>query len=304
MANAAKLAEQPSVRMLLTGFPGSGKTGSLASLANAGFKLRVVDFDGNPESLLAFTDESALANIDIVSLEDPISASGAFVGVSGVPTAFVKGVRLLDQWRYEDPDGVDDGKGKKWVDLGKSKDWGPDTIVVVDGLTGMGAAAFARARAMANKTPQNTTLAVWGHAMEEQMAFVKRLTSAQNRHHVIVISHLKMIGPKDIQATDDQLTRDLKERVADLVPTRFYPSALGRALPENIAGEFPVVVNIENVARGKTVTRRFNFYPRPDMDLKLPVKQIASLGELGPRSGLLTLFKALGANPPQPEKAA
>lgn len=300
MANGTKLAENGSVRMLLTGFPGAGKTGALASLANAGFKLRVLDFDGNPESLLHFTDKAALPLIDVVALEDPIGMSGQFLDVKGIPTAFVRGVQLLDRWRYEDSDGTPDEKtGKRWIDLGASKDWGPDTIVVVDGLTGLGAAAMARSKAMGNKTLLNVSQPTWGMAIAEQSAFIRRLTAASNRHHVIVISHLKMVGPKEIQQSDDQMTRDLKERAADLVPTRFYPTALGWAMPQQIASEFPIVVNIEVRARGKTMSRRFNVAPRPDMDLKLPVKKIDELGELSPRNGLLTLFKALGALPPQ-----
>lgn len=306
MANAATLAKDAPIRMLITGFPGTAKTGALACLVNAGFKLRVLDYDGNYAPLLQYVDADKLKNIDIVTLEDNIGFTGQFVGVKGAPTAFVRGVQLLDRWRYEDPNGteVDEKTGKRFTDLGASKDWGPDTIVLLDGITGMGEASKARGMFMANKTPLNMSQGVWGLAMQEQMNFIKRLTNASVRHHVIAIAHMKMIGPKEITQSDDAVTQAIKEARADLIPTRFHPSALGRELPPTIAGEFPIVVNIELKAKGNKVYRRFNVVPREDMDLKLPVKQIASLGELGPRSGLLTLFKALGANPPQPEKAA
>jgi len=303
MANAAKLAQNSPVRMLITGFPGSGKTGSLACLANAGFKLRVLDYDGNPEPLFQYVEPAKLGNIDIVTLEDPIGVDGQFVKVKGIPTAFLRGVQLMDRWRYEDPDGELDPKtGKRWIDLGQSKEWGPDTVLVLDGITGMGAASMARAIAMTNKTPMSVSSPVWGLAMQEQMNFIKRLTSSVVKHHVVVLSHLKMIGPKEITATDDPITREIKERNVDLIPTRFHPSGLGRELPPNIAGEFPIAVTMEVKVKGNKVRRFFSVHPKEEMDLKLPVKDIEALGELGPRQGLLKLFRALGAKPPIEEK--
>jgi hypothetical protein len=287
--------------MLISGFPGSGKTGALASLANAGFKLRILDYDGNPEPLFQYVYPDKLKNIDIVTLEDPIGVNGQFVGVKGIPTAFLRGVQLMDRWRYQDESGEPDAKGVKWVDLGSSKDWGLDTIVVLDGITGMGAASMARAVAMTNKTLMTVSRPVWGLAMQEQMNFLKRLTSAQTKHHVIVLSHLKMIGPKEINQDDDSITREIKERNVDLIPTRFHPSGLGRELPPNIAGEFPIAITLEVKAKGTKVKRFFSYQPKEEMDLKLPIKDFAALGELGPRTGLLTIFQALGAMPPKEE---
>ena len=300
MANAAKLASVQPVRMLITGFPGSGKTGALGCLANAGFKLRVLDYDGNPEPLFQYVRPECLGNIDIVSLEDPIGLAGQFVGVKGIPTAFVRGVQLLDRWRYQDPEGSEvDVKGVRWTDLGSSKDWGPDTVVVLDSLTAMGDASMARAVAMTNKTLMTVSRPVWGMAMKEQHNFIKRLTSQMVRHHVVVLSHLKMIGPKEINQDDDQVTREIKERNVDLIPTRFHPSGLGRELPPVLPGEFPIAVTLEVKAKGNKVKRLFSYEPKEEMDLKLPVKDFAALGELGPETGLLAMFKALGAEPPQ-----
>lgn len=291
--NASKMAKNAPVRALLTGFPGTGKTGCLAALANAGFKLRVLDFDGNPESLLQYSTRAGLKNIDIMSFEDPQAFVGNYVGTKGPPMAFIKCLKALDSWKYTDPDGAE-------VDLGASASWGPDTVVVLDGLTGLSQACFARAQAMMNKNPTNTTQAVWGLAIQDQANFIRRLTAAGNRHHVVAISHLKMIGPKAIEQGDNQSNAELKERLIDLVPTRYFPTALGQQLPQTICGEFPIVLNATVNVKGPKVKRALRFQPVEEMDLKLPApaKALEGLADLGVEDGMLRVFDAMGVSRP------
>lgn len=298
--NGSKLAANPLFRGLIMGYPGSGKTGCLAALANAGYKVRLLDLDGNPESLLQYTLPEFLPNIDIVNLEDKIVDKGAYAGPEGMPMAYTKALRMLDRWRYEDPDGTElDAKtGKRYTDLGRSSDWGPDTVVVVDGVTGLSDAALWRARAATGKTPMNMTQAVWGAAANDVLNFTRRFTASTNKHHSIMISHVKIVGPKVEQATDSELAKTVKAESAELIPTKLQPTAVGWQLPQYFCGEFPITLVCEQVAKGKTVYRRIKFEPRPDMDLKLPVKDPESLKDLSLRDGLLRIFQALGSQPP------
>ena len=284
---ADKMLQGP-VRMLLTGYPGAGKTGALASLVNAGYKLRIIDFDGNPESMIQYSDRAKLANVDIVSLEDKVGDAGDHIGIKGLPTAFIRGIKLMDSWKYKD--------GDEEIDLGKSSTWGNDTIVVLDGLTGLGDAAMARAMAMLNKSPTKMSQQCWGLAMSEQEAFIKKLTGADVPHHVIVISHLKIVGPKTEQSGDTDLMKEVKAAQGEIIPTRLYPSALGWALPQQIAKHFPVVVNIRVAYKGKSAVRRFDTYAREEMDIKMPTK--VELGDLTVEDGLAKIFVALGHKPP------
>jgi hypothetical protein len=287
----AKLSNmKPPVRLLLEGYPGSAKTGSLAALANAGWKLRVLDFDSNLDPLVQYTTPEGLDNIDVITCEDKLKQSGKFIGASGLPTAFETALKAMDNWKYKDEEGNE-------VDLGKSKDWGPDTIVVLDSLTSMGKAVMRRAMSVMNKTPLNTTQQLWGLAMADQEAFIEMLTSPMNRHHTIVLSHLKMVGPKDVAASDDELTKELKARVADVVPTRLYPSALGQQLPQTVASHFPAVVLAETQIKLNKPRRVLRFSSGNEIDLKLPTDKIT--GDLPVEDGLLTIFKALGHEPPK-----
>jgi len=76
------------------------------------------------------------------------------------------------------------------------------------------------------------------------------------------------------------------------------PTAVGWSLPQQIAGEFPVAVNMEVRFKGNTAIRSMQVLPRKDMDLKVPARDLEKLEGLGPETGLIELFKALGHKPP------
>jgi len=279
-----KIAAKKPVRMMIVGYPGTAKTGMIASLANAGYKIRMLDYDGNSQSLLTYTDADKLANIDIVYLEDKMRNGERFIETTGVPTAFRAGLNLLDEWKYTDEDG-------SVVNLGKSKDWGCDTVVVLDSLTAMGLSSFRRQQSLSNKTPLNTTEQVWGLAMAQQEAFIERLTSENNKHHVIVLAHLKIVGPKDLRKEDDDITKEIKQEIHELVPNRLFPSALGKALPPVIGGHFPILIEASNEFKGSSVNRIIRVVPRPELDLKLPSK--VSFDKASVTDGLAKIFAEL-----------
>lgn len=291
----AALRDLPrSLRALIVGYPGAGKTGSLAALANAGFKLRILDFDGNYEPLQQFVTNPN-ADVDIITLEDVVTNSPdkKFMTTEGIPVAFNRALQAMKHWKSVDADGVE-------TDLGKPADWGDDTIVVLDSLTAMGSAAMRRSMKMLNRTPLNNTQQVWGTAMADQEAFIELLTARTNRFHVIVLAHLKMVGPRDIVKDDDELTKDLKAAAAEMVKTRLYPSALGRELPPKIASHFGTVLLAESFTKlGQQPRRVLRWKAREDLDLKVPTLATKLEQDLPIEDGLLTVFKVLGANPPK-----
>ena len=293
MASGTELLANQTAKVLLIGYPGSGKTGSICALLNAGLKVRVLSYDkiGNMAPLLKFTDPKYLDNLDIVVLEDKVRSGAKLIETSGLPTAFADGFKLLDAWKYQARDG-------SYVDLGSSKNWGPDTVVVLDGLTSQGEAAMRRALAVANRTPLNCTQAVWGHAIGDQSRFIDRLLSSDNNHHVIVLSHLKMIGPKDVERDDSDVTKEIKKQALDLVPTRLYPTALGQGLPQVVAGKgFNAVMLAERIVKAGKTERHITTNVGAELDVK-----VASL-DIPPKlpidTGMLTVFKALTGGPTQ-----
>lgn len=292
MANAAQMKDRAAARILIVGYPGSGKTGAVAALANAGWNIRYLDYDGNYEPLFQYCTPEALARIDIVSCEDRLREGRRYVEVVGEPEALVKGWKMLDRWKYKNPDGSE-------TDLGASREWGPDTILVLDSMTSMGIAAMRRAMFIKGKTPENNTDSTWGFAMAEQEALIEQLTSTTNRFHIVVLAHLKMISPKDVRKGDDDLTKELKQKAAEIIPTRLYPSALGQQLPPLIGGHFPTLLEaVAQVLPGDKVRRILRSVPRPELDLKLPTA-LPHNGEWPVATGLVEIMKLLGHLPPQ-----
>ena len=288
MTNLADVDVIPA-RILMLGWQGGGKTGALACLANAGFKLRILDFDGKQgHPLERYIKRECLANVDVVTLADKLRDTQKFIGVSGLPTAFSGAFKLMDHWRYTRRDGLDEIE----VDLGRSRDWGPDTIVVLDTGTAMGRAAKRRTLALNNRTPLNARDSDWGAAMEDEAAFLEKLCSLSNRHHVIVNYHMKWLGPREERKGDADAVKDIKEREADLIPTRLYPSAMGsKNAPQNIGQYFHTTLLVEpKYLAGGKVKRMIYTQPRPELDLKLAADLDAALPL---ETGLLTIFSAL-----------
>lgn len=290
MANLASIKSRPQ-RIMIVGFPGRAKTGALAALANAGFKLRILDFDGNLDPLFAFCTPEGLANIDAVHLGDKtkLDPNGNLIA-DGIPSAFKRMGKMLDHWKYTDADGVE-------VDLGKSTEWGQDTIVVLDSLTSFGDNLMLRAAAALNARGVDDR--VYGYAQRDQDGMISKMTSPENRFHLIVISHLTMIGPKDIRKGDSDIAQDIKRDMAEMMSTRYYPSAVGWKLPQFIGKHFPTIVQADVTPGGKLVLKT---RPRSDLDLKVPALNIDKELDIG--DGMLKLFKALGSNPPSKGETA
>ena len=286
MASGDILFASNPFRCLIAGYPGSGKTGCLAALANAGFKLRVLSFDkrANMAPLLMFTEPDKRKNIDVLFFEDPLTVEDRYIGVLGIPNAFAGALKAMDRWKYKE--------GETEIDLGRSKEWGRDTVVVLDNLTSMGDAAMRRARAIRNKTPVNTTDDTWGLAMNEQAAFIEKMAANANNFHLVINAHMKMVGPKGERSGDTELQKLVKEQEAELISTRLYPSALGRALPPEICRHLPTVLRAERrVDRAGKEKRVLLTVSGPEFDTKVPAIGLAA--ELPIETGLLTVLEAV-----------
>lgn len=287
---ADKLKGTTPYRAFHIGLPGSAKTGSLAALANVGYKLRVLDVGGNPESLLEYVDERALPNIDIVTLTDKMRNGDKYVETVGIPEAFNNMCHMLAEWKYKEEDGTE-------VNLGKSKDWGRDTIVVIDDGTGLAKAIFRRAMKMNNKTPSNVTSSVWGHAVADYNNFISMLRDKE--HHLIINVHQQMLGPQDFLAQgDDEKVKEKKlEAIAhDLIPTRWYPIAVTKPQAQNVHGQLPIMLHFEKTTKLGKEVRLIETQAGMDIDVKIPGKNLKSTYPI--ETGLADIFSAMGFEAP------
>lgn len=310
MASARELLQSGvRMKMLGMGYPKSGKTPSLIPLLLAGYKVRMLDFDDGTASLLRFIPPEMLDKIDLdvqvltdeVGFEKP---DQAYAGPVGTPKAYKRAWELMKRWEYDRPDGTH-------VDLGSSKDWGPDTIVVLDTLTGHGNAAMRRVRKMNSNVQDLRRLSF--PAQQEQEAFLDLLTHKDAKYHVIIFSHLKIIGPKEpelantkIGSLEDQrqaeamnaVKMEAAQRTLELMPTRIYPTCVGAALPPHISKRLNTVVHYKkSVAAGGKVRRVISWAPAEEMDLAVPGRVLGPDGkpvyEVDQETGLLRIMQAV-----------
>lgn len=254
----ASLTSKP-VRALYIGDSGSGKTGSLISLLQAGYTIRMLDMDNNSDSLVQQCmkeDPKLLDSLDIISIRDKFRASQLTgLEVSGQPKAYVDMLKFLNKW--------DDGSSLA--------DWDSKTIFVLDTLTSAGRAALHWARGM-NPTAKDGRQ-WYAQAGDSLQTLLEFLTSPDFACHVIVLSHI------DIHEREDGSSKG-------------YASSIGKALGPKIAKVFPTLIMAETKILGTKVTRTITTAPTALVDLKNPVPH--KLEARYPlESGMATIFEKL-----------
>ena len=254
-------------KMLIEGDSGSGKTGALTSLVAAGYKLRILDWDNGLEPLKQFVLRECpemVDNVEFVSLRDTRKAGPEGPMVTA-PKAFMKGIKLLDRWKYTDDTGTE-------VDLGVPAEWGPDCILVIDSLTFMSDAAFDFREPLAPKSRDGKydMRAVYGDAQGAIEGVLALLTSESFRTNVIVISHIKYVENPD-------------------GTKKGYPTAVGSALSPVIPRYFNSVALCQTSAGGK---RTIQTEATAMIDLKNP-KPFAMAKSYPIETGLADFFAVL-----------
>lgn len=261
MASLSDHASSDFTKILYIGDSSTGKTGSLVSLVEAGYKLRILDMDNGLDSLKAYVKKQCpdkINNVDYETVRDKFKSSAAGPVIDGQPKAYVNAVKLMD----------------KWSDESLPKDWGPETIFVLDSLTRLGDAALAWAKGM---NPGAKDGRQWyGVAQDSLENVLSLLTSDEFHANVIVISHVKIIERQD-------------------GTYKGYVNAVGSALGPTIPTYFNTLVLAETSGSGVSARRKIKTVPTGMIDLKNPAP-FAVLPELPLESGLATLFQTLKDN--------
>lgn len=268
MTSLANHQSNTYVKLLLLGDSKAGKTGSLVSLVEAGYKLRILDMD----NLLDFLKGQILKrcpdkinNVEFRTIRDKYKPSATGTVIDGKPKAWLESLKMLNEWKYDD------------VDLGSPTEWGSDCILVIDSLSRWADACFAFHESIIprGKSGDFDGRAVYGNAqrdLEKQLAMLTSDTIATN---VVVICH------GVYQERDDG-------------KTKIFPQGIGQALSPKIPSYFPNYIRYTNENDKRTIQLQSDRMidlatTRPDLlSATLPVD-----------TGLATLFSVLRG---QPEK--
>ena len=252
------------VKLLLIGDSGTAKTGSLVSLVQAGYKLRILDFDNGLDSLVVQIRKvcpEKLSTVQFISegLRDQFVATPSGPIIKMPVTAFAKALSLIDNWR----DGT--------TDLGKPATWGPDCILVIDTLTFLSDAAFNWAQAM---NPSAKDPRQWYKTAQDALShMLMMLCAAEFKTNVIVIAHIKYMERPD-------------------GGQKGYPTSVGSALSPEIPAYFNSVAMTETI-QGKDGPRRIiRTAPPALVDLK-NAAAVEMLPTLPVGTGLADFFKVL-----------
>lgn len=245
-------------KLIFLGDSGTGKTGALVSLVAAGYKLHILDFDNGLDVLKEFAKRECpanLNNVDYETVRDKIKASSIGPIVDGIPKALVRSLNLLN----------------KWSDDTVPAQWGPDHIMVIDSLTGLGNAAFEWAKGM---NPSSKDPRQWYHQAQQAVGNVlSLLTSEAFNANVIVIAHVQLVEQGDGSQ-------------------RGYAYTIGKALGPMVPTYFNTMVLAKTSGSGANVKRIIQTVPTALIDLKNPAPfKIEKELPLG--SGLATIFNNL-----------
>jgi hypothetical protein len=203
--------------MILLGDSGAGKTSALATLANAGYKLRILDFDNGLDILGEYLkDKEAIERVDYHTLRDGLTTA----------TAYKRALALLKDWKTDD---------KK--SLGSVRDWGEDTVLVIDSLTFLSQAIIKNTlqfngRKLTDQLQQQD----WGTANRDLANLINFLTNDEEgeglKCNLIVMSHIQFVE----DATGKAMA---------------YPVATTRAFSTTVPAYFNVMMRLDRKP-GKT----------------------------------------------------
>lgn len=216
------------VKLLYLGDSKAGKTTSLWSLAAAGYKLRILDFDNLLDTLALKVRQhapGALDNIEYRSLRDAYKGSSTGTVIDGKPKAWLDSLRMLNQWKYDD------------VDWGVPAQWGPDCILVIDSLSRWCDSAYDFHESM---TPSGKRgegpdgRAVYGNSQDDVERQLANLTSPSFATNVIVVCHGQRYETPDGKV-------------------KIFPQGVGQKLSPKIPQYFPNYIRLTRKPDGKRI---------------------------------------------------
>lgn len=260
------------VKLLLLGDAKAGKTGSLASLVEAGYLLRILDLDNLLDFLkdrIAALCPTRLSTVEFRSIRDRYKAGPLGPGIDGKPKAWSQILAMCDNWKYDD------------IDLGKPAEWGDNAILVIDSLSRLCDAVynFHEAIIPRGRSGDYDSRAVYGNAQDDVEKFLAMLTSPGMATNVIVICH------GTYQSLPDGTTK-------------IFPQGIGQKLSPKIPQYFPNYVRYRNVGGKRTIQLDSD----PMIDLSNGRPSILT-GSLPIDTGLSQIFAALREHPAEKPKS-
>lgn len=167
------------VKALVAADSGSGKTGALACLVDAGFTICALDFDNGLSPIKNFVkDQSKLANFRYATLTDELGLTGGRFVIKRA-SAFQRAMDLLDK-----------GGGEWGDDIPPITQMDSSYVLVFDSLSRMARACMLMVMAINGAVAKNPEIQHYGQAMDNIIKLLEQTTSARVPCHVIFNTHI------------------------------------------------------------------------------------------------------------------
>lgn len=269
--------EPPPAKILELGKSGAGKTGALASLVCAGYKIRLLNTDKNAnilQSLLSdynypyrkFCEEH---NIDWRTAVHVINV-GIPMKLSTVHTRKRVGDRTIDSterqlapvngdsW-YKCIDALQEWKEGD-VNFGHVETWGPDVVLAIDAFSKMAYMAYYNVQALNGRLGARDEGREYqrdvGGAQRILDRLLKWLASETIRCNVILTSHIAWVDEtKGYARSAGQIAMEDPNAIADISG---LPMAIGQALSPMIGSYFNDVFVCRQTGSGQTTRREIS----------------------------------------------
>lgn len=289
MPDIDQLTDSELIKMIYIGDSGSGKTGSLMSLAAAGYNVRVLDLDKgiqilkdyatNPESMYKkpraglWTAEQAQTiakRINYVSISETFTHINGQVICKG--DSWQKMMAQLTEWK--------DGERS----FGKIETWGAGEILVVDSFSRACDARMYMELAQNGRAATGRQQQDYWKVQDGIERFLELLVAYDPLTKKGIPCHVIVIGHVDYVEKDDGTVRGM-------------PQSMGKALGPKIAQHFNHALLAKTVGQGTMAKRKIMTQTTGSIDLKnaapLKVKPEYEL-----ETGLAEYFQAvLGRGP-------
>lgn len=283
MADLSNHQSSTTTKILVVGESSSGKTGALASLADAGYNLRIIDLDNGldilsnmfrpgPNGEKPKYNPEGLARIKYKTFTEDMKLMGG----DPVPTSakvWRAVMNFLENWS--------DGDEK----LGPVTTWGPNDILVIDSFTMLSNAALWFIQALNGRLGKSGGFDGQrdvGEAQARLEHFLQWMYSTAVKCNVVCISHV--VYTNDFGQSPN---RETKEDFS-----KAFPSAIGKALSPRIPRYFNTVLEVRTVGQGPGAQKRIFTKSQGMLELKTTnpgnVKDFYSL-----ETGLAEYFKAV-----------
>jgi hypothetical protein len=254
-------------KMIIVGDNGSAKTGALASLAEAGYSVRILDLDNGVDVLadLLAKKPEALKNVEYQTLTDKMkNVNGKLIPAKA--SVWQRAVGFLNDWKptAADPDAAT---------LGPISSWTPKDVLVIDSLTMLSTAAMNFILSMNARLGQKPYQSDYGDAQQLIESLMQMLYDDGVNCNIVINTHLTYIGD-------------------DNGPQRGYPSCVGKQLPQKIGRYVNNIVMARSQGSGAGVRRKILTNSQPMVELKTSAPTRVK-PEYPIETGLLDLFKDL-----------